>query len=69
MMDHVTQDLNSYLDKLDIQCLQQNEREHKIERIMKKEKIKKVIELFNNDDLTIKYMQKVIKEWKYSCER
>ena len=35
---------------------------------VKKEKIKKVIELFNNEDLTIKYMQKVIKEWKYSCE-
>jgi len=41
MMDHVTQDLNSYLDKLDIQCLQQNERERKIERIMKDEEFKK----------------------------
>jgi hypothetical protein len=41
MMDHVTQDLNSYLDKLDIQCTQQNERERKIERIMKDEEFKK----------------------------
>ena len=41
MMDHVTYDLNNYLDKLDIQCSQQNERERKIERIMKDEEFKK----------------------------
>ena len=41
MMDHVTQDLNNYLDKLDIQCSQQNERERKIERIMRDEEFKK----------------------------
>ena len=41
MMDHVTQDSNNYLDKLDIQCSQQNERERKIERIMRDEEFKK----------------------------
>ena len=41
MMDHVTYDLNNYLDKLDRECSQQNERERKIERIMKDEEFKK----------------------------
>lgn len=34
----------------------------------KEEKIKKVIELFNDKELTEKYMNRVICEWKYSCE-
>ena len=41
MMDHVTYDLNNYLDKLDLECSRQNERERKIERIMKDEDFKK----------------------------
>lgn len=35
---------------------------------IKKDKIIKVIEMFNNEKLTRKYMNKVIDEWKYSCE-
>ena len=31
--------------------------------------IDKVIELFNNSELTEKYMRKVINEWVYSCEQ
>lgn len=34
----------------------------------KKKKTEKVIELFSNPELTKKYMQRVIDEWKYSCE-
>lgn len=34
----------------------------------KTEKAKHVIELFENSELTEKYMQRVIDEWKYSCE-
>lgn len=34
----------------------------------KKSKIKKVIELFENPELTREYMKKVLEEWKYSSE-
>jgi hypothetical protein len=34
----------------------------------KKELSKKVIELFTDTKLTEKYMNKVINEWRYSCE-
>jgi hypothetical protein len=34
----------------------------------KKQKIDKVIEMFNSAELTEKYMRRVITEWKYSCE-
>lgn len=34
----------------------------------KKAKINKVLELFNSEKLTTEYMNRVIKEWKYSCE-
>lgn len=35
---------------------------------IKEEKISKVIEMFNNEFLTRKFMLKVIDEWVYSCE-
>ena len=38
------------------------------EKSKKQENIDKVIEMFNNYELTSIYMQKVIDEWKYSCE-
>ena len=34
----------------------------------KKELIKKTIELFSNENLTRKYMEKVVSEWTYSME-
>tara|TARA_Y100000310_G_scaffold208355_1_gene208949 strand:- start:1074 stop:1475 length:402 start_codon:yes stop_codon:yes gene_type:complete len=34
----------------------------------KKEKIQKAIKMFNSERLTRKYMDKIINEWKYSCE-
>jgi|9_EtaG_2_1085328.scaffolds.fasta_scaffold02330_10 hypothetical protein len=34
----------------------------------KKYKINKVLEMFNSYSLTEKYMNKVVKEWVYSCE-
>lgn len=34
----------------------------------KEEKIKSVIKMFNNAELTEKYMNRVINEWVYSCE-
>jgi hypothetical protein len=34
----------------------------------KKELIKKVVDIFSNENLTRKYMEKVISEWKYSLE-
>lgn len=34
----------------------------------KEEKIKKVIELFSDKELTEEFMNRVINEWKYSCE-
>lgn len=34
----------------------------------KKEKIQKVLEMFNSAKLTRKFMELVIKEWVYSCE-
>jgi len=34
----------------------------------KDEKIKKAIEMFNDEKLTDEYMGRVISEWKYSCE-
>jgi hypothetical protein len=35
---------------------------------VKQEKIDKALEMFNSEELTIQYMNKVIEEWKYSCE-
>jgi hypothetical protein len=35
---------------------------------VKNEKIERVLEMFNSEELTRKYMSKVISEWKYSCE-
>lgn len=35
---------------------------------IKEEKIKKVIELFNSEELTRYYMSYIINNWKYSCE-
>lgn len=34
----------------------------------KQEKIDKVLEMFNSESSTKEYMNKVISEWKYSCE-
>lgn len=34
----------------------------------KKEMISKVLELFNSESLTKEFMNKVITDWKYSCE-
>lgn len=34
----------------------------------KKEMIKNVLTMFNSKSLTRKFMMKVVKEWKYSCE-
>jgi hypothetical protein len=34
----------------------------------KEQKIKSVIEMFNNENTTKEFMNKVIQEWKYSCE-
>lgn len=34
----------------------------------KKQHINKVVELFSNPELTKEYMQRVINEWKNSCE-
>lgn len=34
----------------------------------KKEKIEKVLEMFNSESLTKEYMNLVISEWTYSCE-
>lgn len=34
----------------------------------KQNKIDKAIEMFNSESLTRKYMNKVVDEWKYSCE-
>jgi hypothetical protein len=34
----------------------------------KKEKIQKVVEMFESEELTTEYMNRVIEEWKYSCE-
>lgn len=34
----------------------------------KENKIKSVLTLFNSAELTEKYMQRVVNEWKYSCE-
>jgi len=34
----------------------------------KEELVKKVIEMFSNSKLTSEYMNKVINNWKYSCE-
>ena len=34
----------------------------------KKHKISKVIEMFNSEELTLKYMNMVVNDWKYSCE-
>jgi hypothetical protein len=34
----------------------------------KSEMINKVVEMFSSSDLTSEYMEKVITEWKYSCE-
>jgi len=34
----------------------------------KKEMLKKVLEMFNSEELTKKYMIKVVNEWKNSCE-
>lgn len=34
----------------------------------KKEMIKNVLTMFNSQSLTRKFMMKVVKEWKYSCE-
>jgi hypothetical protein len=34
----------------------------------KEQKINSVLEMFNSKELTIKYMNKVINEWTYSCE-
>jgi protoheme ferro-lyase len=36
---------------------------------VKEEKIKKVIEMFNSEELTSEFMNRVIDEWKYSCEQ
>lgn len=35
----------------------------------KKEKIQKVIELFSNPQETKIYMEKVVSDWKFSCEQ
>jgi|TARA_Y100000310_G_scaffold342084_1_gene443694 hypothetical protein len=35
---------------------------------LKGEKIKAVVRMFNSKNLTVKYMNRVIDEWKYSCE-
>jgi hypothetical protein len=34
----------------------------------KKELLQKVVDLFSNPDLTQEYMNRVVTEWKYSCE-
>jgi|TARA_R100000656_G_scaffold38651_1_gene32480 hypothetical protein len=34
----------------------------------RKEKIQKAVEMFNSERLTREYMDRVIREWKYSCE-
>lgn len=34
----------------------------------KEEKLKKVVEMFNSERLTRKYMKKVLELWSYSCE-
>ncbi len=31
-------------------------------------KIDKVVEMFNSEELTTQYMNRVVDEWKYSCE-
>lgn len=36
--------------------------------VKKQELIKKAIEMFSSCELTEKYMNRVIEEWKYSCE-
>ena len=36
---------------------------------VKEKKINEVIEMFTSKQKTVKYMQKVIDEWKYSCEQ